>query len=281
MFGNVCSQPARERCCLHRVRLAVMGESSSSTAGLCFHLFFLPQIPAPGTLRSAGAAGAGRPGDGASVASASLQRAEASPLPLLCSFRRASGISTKQRVAPTSRASSSLPFAAFTGRWASKPFRTAGMPLGCPWELASRRGLAFLPGSTGSAAQAGALSCVFDVYSVFSSESVESGHGPGQPALVMLLKQGVGAVTSRGPFRPQPLGSLWFWNCENKPKRTGLGWVGFLGAESTGQAYRHFSSASSLAPGFQGSESSHLVQHPMGCVRSAVRSLVAPPLPQC
>lgn len=177
LFGNVCSQPARERCCLHPVGLAVMGESSSSTAGLCFHLFFLPQIPAPGTLQSAGAAGAGRPGDGASAASASLQRAEASPLPLLSwrsCFRCASGISTKQRVAPTSRASSSLPFAAFTGRWASKPFRTAGVPLGCPWELASRRGLAFLPGSTGSAAQAGALSCVFDVYSGFSSASVES-----------------------------------------------------------------------------------------------------------
>lgn len=225
LFGNVCSQPARERCCPHPVGLAVMGESSSSTAGLCFHLFFLPQIPAPGTLRSAGAAGAGRPGDGASVASASLQRAEASPLPLLCCFRRASSISTKQRVAPTSRASSSLPFAAFTGRWASKPFRTAGMPLGCPWELASRRGLAFLPGSTGSAAQAGALSCVFDVYSVFSSESVESGRGPGQPALVTLLKQGVGAVTSRGPFRPQPLGSLWCWNCVKTNPR-GQSWVG-------------------------------------------------------
>lgn len=185
LFGNVRSQPACGHCCLDPGRLVVMGEPSSSTAAFIYcytpcssYLRQLPQVLGrvlellvPGALGTEPAWPL-RPckDPGRSPPSASVVKL----------FPLHFGLSTKQRVALSSRASSSLPV---TQRWLcpcrQMVFRTfedcrvaLGMPLevGC-FSLASQ------------AALSSRVLCVFDVCSVSSSKSVESGRGPGQAAL--------------------------------------------------------------------------------------------------
>lgn len=88
---------------------------------------------------------------------------------------------------------------------------------------------------------------------------------------MVLLELGLDHGTSRGPCHLSPSGIVCFWNYKTKANRTkvGLGWaeLGFCGCVEYRTGFCTLSFCFSASNWFEGSESAHLVQHPLRCAK--------------